>query len=89
MTDIVTLFAKYMDHVGQCCGTVFLREISAERQIENRSRVVFSDDELRTLDGIAELGWRRPLDDLRAVAQTPLDHGVARFAAEVLHAKRP
>lgn len=54
------LLIRYIDHVGQCYGDVFLREILPDKDgrcPENNSRIEFTDEELEILRDYAQQGW--------------------------------
>lgn len=58
------LFAKYMDHIGQCCGHVYLFEEIVEEghpYPEKDSKVKFTNDEMTVLHRIARMKFRKPL----------------------------
>jgi len=59
-TKLLRIFVKYIDHVGQCTGRVYLSEIPPDRDgktIEDQSKVDFDPDEFEFLRQLAKEGW--------------------------------
>lgn len=58
--ELDTLFAKYLDHIGQCLGEILLPdEVIRERPLP--SKVSFTPEELATLNRLADARWRASL----------------------------
>lgn len=64
MSELAIVFAKYLDHVGQCTGRLFLpgEVITKKGEQQLPSNVAFGPEELVLINKLADMQWRKPLD---------------------------